>query len=64
MLDVCFGKDDNEIYTACLDWDVRRYVALYEHGGSDDYGKGKRAYFDESLQDRRYLGRINRLEYT
>ncbi|EXJ76760.1 cell cycle arrest protein BUB3 [Cladophialophora psammophila CBS 110553] len=24
VLDVCFGKDDNEIYTACLDWDVRR----------------------------------------
>lgn len=26
VLDVCFGKDDNEIYTACLDWDVRRYA--------------------------------------
>ena len=24
LLDVCFGKDGNEIYTACLDWDVRR----------------------------------------
>ncbi|KAJ9604426.1 mitotic spindle checkpoint protein Bub3 [Cladophialophora chaetospira] len=24
VLDVCFGKDDDEIYTACLDWDVRR----------------------------------------
>lgn len=24
VLDVCFGKDDQEIYTACLDWDVRR----------------------------------------
>ncbi|KEF51646.1 cell cycle arrest protein BUB3 [Exophiala aquamarina CBS 119918] len=24
VLDVCFGKDDNELYTACLDWDVRR----------------------------------------
>lgn len=28
VLDVCFGKDDNEIYTACLDWDVRRYAYL------------------------------------
>ncbi len=25
VLDVCFGKDDNEVYTACLDQDVRRY---------------------------------------
>lgn len=24
MLDVCFGEDDNEAYTAGLDWDVRR----------------------------------------
>jgi cell cycle arrest protein BUB3 len=24
VLDVCFGKDDSEIFTACLDWDVRR----------------------------------------
>lgn len=24
VLDVCFGKDDGEIYTACLDWSVRR----------------------------------------
>ncbi|KIW64404.1 hypothetical protein PV04_09339 [Phialophora macrospora] len=24
VLDVCFGKDDNEVYTACLDQDVRR----------------------------------------
>ncbi|KAK5078624.1 mitotic spindle checkpoint protein Bub3 [Lithohypha guttulata] len=24
VLDVCFGKDNDEIYTACLDWDVRR----------------------------------------
>lgn len=24
VLDVCFGRDDDEIYTACLDWDVRR----------------------------------------
>ena len=24
VLDVCFGKDDDEICTACLDWDVRR----------------------------------------
>lgn len=24
VLDVCFGKDDDELYTACLDWDVRR----------------------------------------
>lgn len=28
VLDVCFGKDDQEIYTACLDWDVRRYALL------------------------------------
>ena len=26
VLDVCFGRDDNEAYTACLDWEVRRYV--------------------------------------
>jgi len=25
VLDVCFGKDDHELYSACLDWDVRRY---------------------------------------
>lgn len=24
VLDVCFGADENEIYTAGLDWDVRR----------------------------------------
>ncbi|OAL37179.1 hypothetical protein AYO20_03658 [Fonsecaea nubica] len=24
VLDVCFGNSDDEIYTACLDWDVRR----------------------------------------
>lgn len=24
VLDVCFGKNDNELYTACLDWDVRK----------------------------------------
>ncbi|KIV93786.1 hypothetical protein PV10_04974 [Exophiala mesophila] len=24
VLDLCFGKDDNELYSACLDWDVRR----------------------------------------
>ncbi|RMD43545.1 hypothetical protein DV735_g1539, partial [Chaetothyriales sp. CBS 134920] len=24
VLDVCFGKDDSELYSACLDWDVRR----------------------------------------
>lgn len=28
VLDVCFGKDDGELYTACLDWDVRRYIFL------------------------------------
>lgn len=34
VLDVCFGKDDNELYSACLDWDVRRYVVhwLPENG--------------------------------
>ena len=25
VLDVCFGKDDTEIFTAGLDWDVRRF---------------------------------------
>lgn len=24
VLDVCFGKNNSEIFTACLDWDVRR----------------------------------------
>jgi cell cycle arrest protein BUB3 len=24
VLDVCFGRDDNELYSACLDWNVRR----------------------------------------
>ena len=24
VLDVCFGKDDEEAYTAGLDWDVRQ----------------------------------------
>ena len=24
VLDVCFGKDDTELYSACLDWDIRR----------------------------------------
>jgi cell cycle arrest protein BUB3 len=24
VLDVCFGATDNELFTACLDWDVRR----------------------------------------
>lgn len=24
VLDVCFGEDDNEAYTAGLDWDVKR----------------------------------------
>lgn len=24
VLDVCFGKDDNELYSACLDWTIRR----------------------------------------
>ena len=26
VLDVTFGEDDNEIFTAGLDWDVRRYL--------------------------------------
>ena len=25
VLDVCFGRDDNEAFTAGLDWEVRRY---------------------------------------
>jgi len=24
VLDVCFGEDENEAFTASLDWDVRR----------------------------------------
>jgi cell cycle arrest protein BUB3 len=24
ILDVCFGKSENEIYTCGLDWDVRK----------------------------------------
>ena len=24
VLDACFGKDDDELYTTCLDWNVRR----------------------------------------
>ncbi|RMZ76971.1 hypothetical protein DV737_g4589, partial [Chaetothyriales sp. CBS 132003] len=24
VLDVCFGNDDSELFSACLDWDVRR----------------------------------------
>lgn len=26
VLDVCFGKDDQEAFTVGLDWDVRRFV--------------------------------------
>jgi cell cycle arrest protein BUB3 len=26
VLDVCFGANDDEVYSAGLDWDVRRYV--------------------------------------
>ncbi|KAK5049691.1 mitotic spindle checkpoint protein Bub3 [Cryomyces antarcticus] len=25
VLDVCFGKDNNEAFTAGLDWEVKRY---------------------------------------
>lgn len=28
VLDVCFGDNENEIYTACLDWDVRKYALV------------------------------------
>ncbi len=28
VLDACFGEDDNEAYTAGLDWDVRRFAPL------------------------------------
>jgi cell cycle arrest protein BUB3 len=28
VLDVCFGTSDEELYTAGLDWDVRKYVSL------------------------------------
>ena len=27
VLDACFGRDDTEIFTAGLDWDVRKLVA-------------------------------------
>lgn len=30
VLDVCFGRNENEIYTAGLDWDVRRWVLATE----------------------------------
>lgn len=29
VLDVCFGRDDNEAFTASLDWEVRRYNAAW-----------------------------------
>lgn len=28
VLDVCFGADDNEAFTAGMDWTVNRYVLL------------------------------------
>lgn len=28
VLDVCFGADDNEIFSAGMDWDVKRYLQL------------------------------------
>jgi cell cycle arrest protein BUB3 len=28
VLDVCFGRDDNEAFTCGLDWEVRRSVIL------------------------------------
>lgn len=30
VLDVCFGKDDDEAFSVGLDWDVRRYVNFPE----------------------------------
>lgn len=31
VLDACFGQNDQEIYSACLDWDVRRCVIREYH---------------------------------
>lgn len=28
VLDVCFGADDNEVFSAGMDWDVKRYFDL------------------------------------
>ena len=28
VLDVCFGASNDELYTAGLDWDVRKYVTV------------------------------------
>lgn len=30
VLAVCFGDDDNIAYSACLDWEVRKYVVHTE----------------------------------
>lgn len=31
VLDVCFGADDNEAFTAGMDWTVNRYLLLQPH---------------------------------
>ena len=28
VLDVCFGANDNEAYTACMDWQVYKYDCI------------------------------------
>ena len=30
VLDVCFGADDNEAFSAGLDWQVKRYLSRYQ----------------------------------
>lgn len=34
VLDVCFGRDDNEAFTAGLDWEVRRYNCPWNFPGT------------------------------
>jgi cell cycle arrest protein BUB3 len=33
VLDVCFGVSDDELYTAGLDWDVRKYATFQSAEG-------------------------------
>ncbi len=28
MLDVCFGADDNEVFSAGMDWQVKKYISI------------------------------------
>jgi hypothetical protein len=55
VLDVCFGASDDELYTAGLDWDVRKYATvlnLDEDVGLTDF------------QNRRPVCVASRPEYT